>query len=330
MEEEISLREIIETLIEGKWIIAGITATTMIISGILSFFIMSPTYKAEATIMINQIQENEPGFLDTYVNEMVSPTIYAERLKAPALIKRVIESEGLTKSGWTAAGLRRALQIEADKETGLVNIKLEGTNPDEVANIVNSIIMNSTAYTGERIGEKIKSLQDEYNAQMKTEQQKLNEAIEEYNRLKAGSGLPSLVLFEESVSGDSQFVIQANKEILDELQNVDKAKQVEFQQISAKINKLTELYNSYNTKYEEARSISAFGLAKNKINPIVEAVPPTNPVSPKKMLNIAIGTVVGLMLGIFVAFFRAYWRNSAMGAGRSNVIRKQGGGGISV
>ncbi|MED4351117.1 Wzz/FepE/Etk N-terminal domain-containing protein [Schinkia azotoformans] len=325
MEAEISLREIIETLLEGKWLIAGITAAMMIISGVLSFFIMAPTYEAEATIMVNQIQENEPGFLDAYVNEMVSPTIYAERLMAPALIKRVIEDEGLTTTGWTAAELRRALQIKADKETGLVNIKLEGNNPNEVSDIVNSVVKHSTAYTGERISEKIKALQDEYKAQMQTEQQKLNEAIDEYNRLKAGSGLPSLVLFEESVSEGSQFVIQANKEILDELQHIDKAKHVEFQQISAKIKKLTELYNSYNTKYEEARSISAFGLAKNKINPIVEAVPPINPVSPKKMLNIAIGTVVGLMLGVFAAFFRAYWRNSAAVEGNSKINRKQSG-----
>lgn len=330
MEEEISLREIIETLLEGKWIIAGITIVAMLVSGIVSFFVMSPTYEAEATIMINQLQENEKesNFLDTYVNEMVSPTIYAERLKAPTLIKRVIESEGLKESGWTAAGLRSALEVEVVPETNLIKIKLKGGNPDQVALIVNSIIKHSTAYTGERIGEKIGSLMEQYKAQMQTEQGKLNEAIKEYNELKAGSGLPSLVLFQESVTEDSQFVIQANKEILDELQNVDKAKQIEFAQINAKIKKLTELYNDYNKKYEEARSVSSFGLAKNKINPIAESVPPMNPISPKKMLNIAIGTVVGLMLGVFVAFFRAYWRNSAVESSSSR--RNQDSSGLSV
>ncbi len=328
MEEEISLREIIETLLDGKWIITSITVAAMLVSGIVSFFVMSPTYEAEATIMVNQIQENEPSFLDTYVNEMVSPTIYAERLKSPALMKRVIESEGLEASGWTLEKLRSALEVEVVKDTNLVTIKLKGGDPDQVALIVNSVIKHSTAYTGERIGEKIGSLQNEYKVQMQTEQQKLNEAIEEFNKLKAGSGLPSLVLFQESSTNGSQFIIQANKEILDELQHVDKAKQVEFQQISAKINKLTDLYNSYNTKYEEARSISAFGLAKNKINAIVEAVPPTSPASPNKMLNIAIGIVVGLMLGIGVAFFRAYWRNSSEESSSSS--RRKNGEGLSV
>lgn len=328
MEEEISLREIVEILLDGKWIIASITVAAMLVSGIVSFFVMSPTYEAEATIMVNQIQENEPSFLDAYVNEMVSPTIYAERLKSPALMKRVIESEGLDASGWTLGKLRSALEVEVVKDTNLVTIKLKSGDPDQVALVVNSIIKHSTAYTGERIGEKIGSLQNEYKVQMQTEQQKLNEAIEEYNKLKAGSGLPSLVLFQESSTNGSQFIIQANKEILDELQNVDKAKQVEFQQISAKINKLTELYNSYNTKYEEARSISAFGLAKNKINAIVEAVPPTSPASPNKMLNIAIGLVVGLMLGVGIAFFRAYWRNSSEESSPSS--RRKNGEGLSV
>ncbi|WP_017756552.1 Wzz/FepE/Etk N-terminal domain-containing protein [Calidifontibacillus oryziterrae] len=328
MEEEISLREIIETLLEGKWIIAAITAIAILISGIVSFFVISPTYEAEATIMINAIQESEPSFLDSYVNEMVSPNIYAERLKSPVLIDRVIESEGLEESGWTSAALRNALNIEVEKETDLVSIKLKGENPKEIATIINSIIKHSTAYTAERIGGKIGSLLEEYEVQMKNEQKKLDEAIEEYNQLKAGSGLPSIVLFKEAIGG-GQFVIETNKEILDELQNLDKTKQIELNQINSKIEKLTKLYNGYSEKYEEARSISSFALAKNKITPLVEAVAPETPVAPKKVLNVAIATVVGLMLGVFVAFFRAYWRNTGTGS-MSQLNREQGGNGLSV
>lgn len=311
MEEEISLREIIEILLEGKWIIAGFTVITMIISGVVSFFVMDPTYEAEATVMINQIQENEQSFFNNYVNEMVSPKIYAERLKSPTLINRVIENKNLKETGWSLSKLRKGLEVEVIPETNLVSIKMKGKDPDEVAMIINSIIKESIDYTDERIGEKIHSLQEEYKLQMEKEQEKLNEAISQYNELRAGSGLPSLVLFQESVTGGSQFLIEANKEMLDELENLDKAKQIEFAQINAKIKKMIELYNGYSTKYEEARSISSIGLAKNKINPIAEAVPSEDPVSPKKLLNVAIGTVVGLMLGVFVAFFRSYWRNSA-------------------
>lgn len=328
MEEEISLREIIETLIEGKWIITLTTVVAMIISGVLSFFVISPTYEAKATIMVNTIQENEPSFLDGYVNEMVSPTIYAERLKSPVLIDRVIDSEELKESGWTAAKLNENLNVEVDKETNLISIKLKGEDPEQTAQIINSFIKHSTAYSAERIGEKIGGLLDEYTIQMKTEQKKIDEAISRYNELKAGSGLPSLVLFQEAIGG-GQFVIETNKEILDELKSLDKSKQIELKQINAKIEKLTELYNDYNTKYEEARSISSFGLAKNKINPIAEAVAPDDPVSPKKLLNVAIAIVVGLMVGVFVAFFRAYWRNSGTGL-PSHSNHEQDGAGLPL
>ena len=310
VEEKISLREIIETLLNGKWLIAGITAISMLVSGLFSFFVMTPIYEAEATIMIDQIQENEPSFLDSYVNGMVSPTIYAERLKAPSLINRVFESGHLDKSGWTPGLLRSSLNVEVVPETNLVKIKLNGKDPDQVAQIINSLINHSTAYTGERIGKKIGVLMDEYKAQMQIEQKKLNEAVKEYNALKAGSGLPSLILFQEELGEGSQFVIETNKEILDELHNIDKTKQIELKMINSKVEKLTNMYNSYSSKYEEARSISSFSLAKNKINPIVEAVAPINPVSPKKVINIVIGTFIGLLLGVFVVYFRSYWRYS--------------------
>ena len=46
MQEEISLREIIEILLRGKWLIAIITIACMLVSGIFSFFVMDPTYEA--------------------------------------------------------------------------------------------------------------------------------------------------------------------------------------------------------------------------------------------------------------------------------------------
>lgn len=57
MEEEISLREIIETLLKWKGLIAGITVITLVISGVVSFFVLAPTYEARATLLINQVSE---------------------------------------------------------------------------------------------------------------------------------------------------------------------------------------------------------------------------------------------------------------------------------
>jgi uncharacterized protein involved in exopolysaccharide biosynthesis len=41
---------------------------------------------------------------------------------------------------------------------------------------------------------------------------------------------------------------------------------------------------------------------------------PEKPVSPKKMLNIAISAVLGIMIGTFTVFFIEFWKNTGPNA----------------
>jgi len=42
MEEKITLRELIEIILRGKWIIAALTITAMLVAAVLSFFYNPP------------------------------------------------------------------------------------------------------------------------------------------------------------------------------------------------------------------------------------------------------------------------------------------------
>ncbi|AYO31451.1 hypothetical protein D2962_13355 [Biomaibacter acetigenes] len=73
MEEEISLRELIEVLLRGKWIIAAITIIAMLVSGIFSFFIISPTYEARTTLMVSPlVPKNPPPTQESAYNTLLS------------------------------------------------------------------------------------------------------------------------------------------------------------------------------------------------------------------------------------------------------------------
>lgn len=70
--EEISLRELIETLIKGWKLIVAITLLAVLISAVVSFFVIKPTYEASVTLMALAAAKVEaprtgsgiPGFLD--------------------------------------------------------------------------------------------------------------------------------------------------------------------------------------------------------------------------------------------------------------------------
>ncbi len=59
MEEEISLKEIIAVLWQGRYLIIGITAAAMIIAFVISFFFTTPLYKSTAPLDFNPYLADE-------------------------------------------------------------------------------------------------------------------------------------------------------------------------------------------------------------------------------------------------------------------------------
>ncbi len=47
MEETIELRELIETVWKGKWIIAGLTVLFMLVAAIVSWFVLPEQYESK-------------------------------------------------------------------------------------------------------------------------------------------------------------------------------------------------------------------------------------------------------------------------------------------
>jgi len=314
MEEEISLREIIETLLNGKWIIAGITAFAVLLSGIFSFFLIEPTYQTKSTIMINNLNQSN-GALNGYLNDMVSTEKYMAYLQSPQVLQKTIDDRGLDR---TTSSLENAIELNNEEKSNLISISITGKDRKEIPKILSSLILNSKEIVTSKIQSQVDTLLTEYQNEMDEQQKKLNDTIDRYNELKAGAGLPTLILFQNSASG-SQYTLEANRELLEELRNLQKEDQVQYEKINHKINKLTNMYNNYYGKYEDAQNVDASSYVDNKVTILSESMVPENPVSPNKKLNVAIGLVIGLMIGIGVVFLMSYWRNTDQ-----NVTKNQG------
>ncbi|MEH7521655.1 Wzz/FepE/Etk N-terminal domain-containing protein [Bacillus sp. JJ1503] len=311
MQDEISLRELIETILNGKWIIATITAIAVLIAVIASYFIIQPSYETSAKVLVNSVkQENAGSELATYLNEAISPQVFSERLQSSQLLKRVIEKEGL--KNWTVKGLRTSLTIETKPDTNIVTLTLKGKDPIVIQKTLTAVLEESKVYIGEKVSERLNSLAVQYNDQLTIEKENLDEALKEYNQLRAAEGLPSIVLLDAVTSTEKQYTLQISDEQLAELHTLNKNKQVQFEKINNKVKTLTNLYNKYSDQYEEARSIAKLYKADSKLSILAEADIPSDPVSPKKALNLAIALVLGLMVGVGVVFLRYYWKNSAV------------------
>ncbi|PKC52139.1 hypothetical protein RhiirA1_405136 [Rhizophagus irregularis] len=94
MEETIELREIIDSLLKGKWIIASVTAICMLIAGIVSWFILSEKYESTAVVQIRyDIQDT--GVLNSYIASEFTPQVFSQRMTNSEVLNAAFEKEGM-------------------------------------------------------------------------------------------------------------------------------------------------------------------------------------------------------------------------------------------
>lgn len=111
---------------------------------------------------------------------------------------------------------------------------------------------------------------------------------------------------------------QAYTEQLAEIENIYSRKQQDYielnpryQAVKNEYDIMASTYNAYVQKKNAAISINTLDIANPHISQVTRPEMPVKPVGPRRMLNIAIGLILGMMLGVFVVFFREYWKNSA-------------------
>jgi len=191
MEEEISLRELIEVLLQGKWIIGGITIIALLISGIMSFYVMDPTYEARATMLVIQPKIEVKGIdnsaLSVYL-ESLSETLqlsldtYKNQVKNPAILDRVRKELDLDPKKYTIRSLSNMIKVSVPDKTNLIEIVITHQDPQLAADLANTVAKEFVGFINDqgkkRVDQSILVLEN----QLTTEKQNLDEALDEYTR----------------------------------------------------------------------------------------------------------------------------------------------------
>ncbi len=307
MEEEISLREIIDTLWKGKLLIGVITAIVVLAGVIYSFFIASPIYRGEAQVTVHNVA-SVPESVQPYIDEMTSPDVFGQAIKSPSTIGELIQKENLDMS---VNLLKDKINIELPtEETGpYIDISMEASDRDMIKSIMDGLLTITREQIEGNIQNRLDLLKNEYSNKMAEEETKLEVAVDQFNQLASDYDLPTIILFQQNAS-NSQYVVEVNDAILDQLKALDKADQVKYEQLNRKIDEIKELYNFYSSKYEDVESISTMNIMDLSTNVLSEPFVTTNPISPNKKLNVAIAFVLGLMVSVGIVFLREYLQNT--------------------
>ena len=144
-ELEIDIRTIIDILKKWGKLIIGMSLITVTVVGLISYFVLVPTYQAKTLLMVTQttdrLQNTAPrgNDLEGVVNSVSSIPVltmstYLGQLKSESLLQRVKDRLQLS---YSLGGLSSMINASVANDTNLIEIRVTNESPELAARIAN-------------------------------------------------------------------------------------------------------------------------------------------------------------------------------------------------
>lgn len=191
--DEISLRELIEALIKGKKLIAMITIACFLLGAIASFVILPEKYEATSVLLVSPVTMEDAkldGIDDIidYMNNFPTMTVetYMQQIKTPQVLQKTIEALEMKNKDneyIRVSSLSGMVDVSNIKDTNLINIKVTGKDPEQAANIANTVSKLFIEYVSENNKHKNMQVAQLIEAQLVEEEKNVatkSQAVVEY------------------------------------------------------------------------------------------------------------------------------------------------------
>ncbi|MEH7440218.1 YveK family protein [Neobacillus drentensis] len=135
MEETISLKELLQTLRKRLSLILSITFVAVLVSGVISYFFLTPVYQASTQLLVNQSKNEQTAYQynEVQTNLQLINT-YNVIIKSPAILELVIKDLNLDM---TTAQLNEKITVQNEKDSQVVNLSIQDTSAAMAADIAN-------------------------------------------------------------------------------------------------------------------------------------------------------------------------------------------------
>lgn len=135
MEETISLKELFQTLKKRFSLIIAITIVAVMISGIVSYFLLTPIYQSSTQILVNQAKDEQGVYTagEVQTNLQLINT-YNVIIKSAAILELAKKELDLDI---TTGALNEKITVQSEQNSQVVTISVQDEDPQMAADIAN-------------------------------------------------------------------------------------------------------------------------------------------------------------------------------------------------
>ncbi len=304
MEETIELRELINIIWMGKTIIIVSTVLCMLLAGIASWFVLDETYESKAVVQVaSGVQDT--GIMANYIAAEFAPSIYAQRIQNKPIMQQALKDAGI-KVKYNSKNL--VATVDADPSKNFVELKYTSKSVKDAQQQLQVFMDATKQKMNESVQATLQELETTYKSESASLSREIETIIEQYNKTIQDNNLPELLILQTILNTEITLNISEGQTAA--LANVNGNLQNQLLQLQAQIQTKSAEYHKTLTNYQSVKT----GLDSFKPDPFIRVIEePTlaeEPSSPSKVLNLAIGLVIGMILGLGVVFCRHYWKNS--------------------
>ncbi|MCA0985192.1 capsular biosynthesis protein [Halobacillus yeomjeoni] len=140
MEETISLKEIFEVLKKRILLIISLAAGAAVLSALITFFVLTPTYQTSSQFIVNQSEsqsQNTPYDINDIRTNVELINTYNIIIKSPRILDQVIEDLELNM---TATSLANKIQVSNANQSQVVNVVVTDEDPTQAVAIANRTV----------------------------------------------------------------------------------------------------------------------------------------------------------------------------------------------
>ncbi|MDD5468999.1 MAG: polysaccharide biosynthesis tyrosine autokinase [Anaerolineales bacterium] len=238
---------------------AWLLTLAAVLCGVVAYLIsrrMTPIYQASTTLLINEAPSNRSAdYTSILTSERLART-YSEMLTKKPVVEAVIEELGLDVD---AEDLQEEIQVDLVRDTQLIVVKVNDTDPQKAALIANTLVSVFSAQTQALQTSRYAASKENLEAQLARIDEQIQATVGELARL------PN---------------IPAN--------NSDR------ERLDAALTQYRQTYSSLLQSYEQVRVAEA--ASTSNVVQVEAATPPEDPIRPRVIYNTALAVFLGLLV----------------------------------